>query len=705
MRLVVGLLGAALGMACAAGTVVTAAEFTPLSYQPAVTSSAADTTPTVPATDVLYLIDVSGSVIGLGRSDGDVLSQLITALNEEIYLTTPGTTVSVATFADGLFDVDGPGSEPYQAISTHVIGADRPAPARDALVSYINGLDQAVRAEGGHGDRTALYDAIASALDYLDSQRATWNDHHPGDAYEASHIQKLVVITDGTDNASSITKDELIEEITSRQRDGPMRERLFVKVITAAGVDIDLGPVPVETWEFDTRRIEVLCVPSRLDIGRLDETTRTITGSVRLVAQRPMPGTAIDWQWHLSGGMDGSLEVRMDPARIRDGATSCDLTVSLEVVDWEALQHAATVAGQTSFVGTLSLTAAHPGVDILPSLLNVTFSLGGEGVVTIRPALNNEGVLRMDPTARGPTGPLTYYLDFNRWATASKLVLRAEFRWAPGNPDDIAEVARRSGTDHPGLIRLTPWRAGAADSDSGGGVVFMDHQVSRLDVAVTIPEAVTEVLKAGRYRGQLIVTPLAAARVVGPGDLAYDELAAGLAPGALAVPVELHVPHPPLPWPVKLGVGLGSVALITLVYVLTRPRFSADACLIVTGPDGRRETIELTDARSHGRLEWLRPAYVTLGTDRDDIFLGADQRVGALAAARRSRAVLAAASGRGGRRLRVGGRAIAGRAWLKGGEIIEYGGYAIECHWSSPARSSRAQVGARKLSGGDQVER
>jgi hypothetical protein len=542
----------------------------------------ADPTPT--ATDVLYLIDVSGSMVGKGVTYGNILADLTGALTEEVNVTTAGTDVFVATFADGLVDVDGPASETYQPVRRFTIDPADPDSSREAIITYILGLDPWVRAQAASsGQRTALYASALSTLGYLDQCRIDWDRAHPEVSYAASHIQKVIVFTDGTDNASKargVSDQDLISAYLTRRDAGPLAGRFFLKVVTVPGVTMDLGDIPVEHYGFQSRPVEVTCTPTRLDFGDLlaGGTGSASTLVVELHAQRPIPRTAIDCGLEVKDfdSLSGArpVQVTLSPEVMEGGPTDLTLAVSLAPTDVAALEAAARLAGRSAFEGTLTLSAADPSVEFLPYSLAVTFAAGAAGTVTITPALGNDGVLRGPRRGQGEQTVLaTYYLDFDRLAKASNLLVRADFSWASdGGPADLSLTARRAGVANPSLVTFVAWSEGQPLAP-GPVPSILDASTTRLDVLLTVPVPLDTALPAGDYPGNLVLTALTPGRLVGPDQESEEAVAARGQDGRLSLAIRFHLGRAPLPSWAAAGLGLAGAIVGAALFSLSRPPF------------------------------------------------------------------------------------------------------------------------------------
>ncbi len=579
------------------------------------------------AVDVVYMVDVSGSIIGLGRTRGDLLPVLIEALVDEVYRTKGGTSLTIATFGDGLHDVDGPGGA-YEKLRRFHIDPTDLAGSRQRIVDYIRGLNVAVRREGGHSDRTAIYDSVREVIMKLDQLKAEWEDRNPGRSYTDYRIQKVVIFTDGLDNASDIWSREDFEEALDTRSD-----HLFAKFVTAPGLDFpEHEGAPVETG-FDSRSVEVIPLPRFLDFGnvRTLDAGESVSASMKLVAQRPIPSSRIDFSYAFRGVPEGALEVTLNPDVIDGDPTQVVVHVLLTVIDKEALDRAALASGRTLFTGTLDLKGADPQVCFLPPKTNLSFSYEPTGQVDVRPASRDPGLFEGVRRPAGTDEPATvsYLLTFDQDARETGLTLTARFEWDSGNPADVEALAARHGAP---LITFD-WRPGGPEAPRPGPVTI-GPGVECLTVALTLPKELEPDLPAGIYGGRLVL------EAHGGGTLRYSgggaEAVAGSGTSRLELPVQARVPRPPLPAWVWLLAALLVAALGLVVYRRTLPRFAPGQELHVTYPDGRTVRYELD---VYERREPCRAAYVPLGSRHCELDLRLEDHLGVLRAARGGRAI------------------------------------------------------------------
>lgn len=557
--------------------------------------SVSASTSTAASTDILYLIDVSGSMVGQGVTNGNVLADLTRALTEEVNATAAGTDVLVATFADGLVDLDGPASDAYLPVRRFTIDPSDPRSSRQAIISYILGLDSWVRARAdSSGQRTALYSSVLSAFGYLDACRADWERANPGVDYAAGHIQKVVVFTDGADNASGaggVSRQDLISAYLRRRDTGALAGRFFLKVVTVPGIDLDLGEIPVERYGFASRPVEVICTPARLDFGAIaPAAAATTTLMVELHAQRPIPRTAIDCELEVSGladpappGIDpgAPLAVSLSPAVIEGSPTDLVLAVTLgprDAATLRTLEASARRLGSPSFGGTLTLTAANPSVEFLPATLSVAFFYGAAGTATVSPALGNDGILEGPRRRLGEQeATATYYVAFDKLAATSGLLVQADVAWEAGmSPSDLVLAARRAGLSNPNLVGFIVWRDGQP-LPAASGPVLLDAGVTRLDVVVTLPAALDTALPAGDYPGSLVFTPLTAGTVAASAPATPEAVEAGAQDGtggSLSLDIRFRLGRAPWPlWSFPVF-GLALATAGTSLFALTRRPFS-----------------------------------------------------------------------------------------------------------------------------------
>jgi len=622
--------------------------------------------------DVLYMIDVSGSVIGLGHSQGDILPELIEALVEEVYLTVEGTTVIIATFSEGILDVDGPGGV-YEGIwSRTVTGA-----TREEIVAYIEGLNEKVREPQGHGQVTALYDSAREALAYLDQLRQQWNRNHPEEPYESTHLQKVIIFTDGMDNGSKTwTREDFLGEFERLRTEGPMRDRLFVKLVTAPGVNLGLEGIQEEK-SYSTRTVELIGLPGAIDFGNLSalENGETLSRAIDFSAQRPVPAARIEYTWGFEGLPADALDLVLNPSVIDGTPTHIRVEVTLRILDREALSRALLRDEGKSCTGWLALSTSNPRVSFLPSRATLAFSYEPTGTVTLRPVSESGTAFpRLGrPTGEPKSTSLSYLLDFDGGARTSALTVEADFRWAVDNPADLEALAGGTGSTTP-LVGFT-WSPGGPPTPLPGPVT-LDPSVETLEVVITLQPEMDEQLPGGTYAGYLVLS-------VPPSAVARTDGQQSSPDGRLEIPVTASVAHPPLPWWVWLIAGLALALLALIVYQRTRPRFGPDDRLSITYGDGSKDSVDLFD---YARTSRWGPAFVTLGGFDADIPLRTDEPIGELQAARgpclafRPDPETVTAAAGDGRTFTINGEAAASRAYrLEDGAEIRYGDTRIVC--------------------------
>lgn len=183
-------------------------------------------------TDLMYVIDVSGSMIGLPKSSGaeDIFPEVIKAIERDIERIEIGTRAFVLTFAEGPHDVDG-SNKHYQSLWEKEV---KSTSDREKVRRYIRGLDRAMRdTSRGHGCgwRTAIYDAMKVALERFDRLRETHNRTHL-DRYRDSHIQRIVLLTDGKDNVSKEWDFKIfLREFKLRRAEDRMGDHIFIRIV------------------------------------------------------------------------------------------------------------------------------------------------------------------------------------------------------------------------------------------------------------------------------------------------------------------------------------------------------------------------------------------------------------------------------------------------------------------------------------------
>lgn len=188
--------------------------------------------------DAAYLLDVSCSMLGQVVTP-NILNQVIDILVNEVKSIDKGRIILI-TFAEGPHDLDkGPLSNgPIRPIYEFNLPEDH-----DNLLSFIRpneygkfrdpdtgeimanwpGIYEATRRNCG--GKTAIYDTAKYALDLLEELQGSY----PGgkEAYAESHVQLLVVLTDGWDNASKLNFQDLLRIMDHRHWE--MEKKFFYK--------------------------------------------------------------------------------------------------------------------------------------------------------------------------------------------------------------------------------------------------------------------------------------------------------------------------------------------------------------------------------------------------------------------------------------------------------------------------------------------
>lgn len=185
--------------------------------------------------DLMYMIDVSGSMIGLPPDSGakDIFPKVTEALKEHIKTLKTGTRVFIFTFADGPHDVDGAEGLHYQPMWVKEIREASERSDKEEIERYVGQLNQDVRESIGHGWETAIYDSVKIALERFDKLREGYEKTHPGEKYKDLHIQKIILFTDGKDTRSKQWDFErFLNEFNFRRAEDKMGDHIFLKIIS-----------------------------------------------------------------------------------------------------------------------------------------------------------------------------------------------------------------------------------------------------------------------------------------------------------------------------------------------------------------------------------------------------------------------------------------------------------------------------------------
>lgn len=180
----------------------------------------------LPRTDAVYLLDVTSSMVGYDGGikpcdkSKDILNQVLDLLLVEIERFSHGRIILI-TFAEGPYDLDGPG--PIQDTYSIEINSNADKHIlrqfiRPTGASVWPGIYETVYrrtcVERRNIGNTAIYDTILTALRKLQELQAQYSEG--ADAYTASHTQEIIVFTDGEDNASKNSFDRVLTALQAR---------------------------------------------------------------------------------------------------------------------------------------------------------------------------------------------------------------------------------------------------------------------------------------------------------------------------------------------------------------------------------------------------------------------------------------------------------------------------------------------------------
>lgn len=174
--------------------------------------------------DVFFLIDVTGSMIGLPKSAGnqDILGPILNRVEEHVdFDCREGDTLHVATFQEKLHDLDAAGTD---------FGALRSFPMRSGLDEarkYILSIEAGVQKEfsqrSGVG-YTGIYGSVHEILQVM-KRRAEEKKDVP------NYSQRLVLFTDGEENVSNYKREDILKEFGLLREETGMGDRVFFKVL------------------------------------------------------------------------------------------------------------------------------------------------------------------------------------------------------------------------------------------------------------------------------------------------------------------------------------------------------------------------------------------------------------------------------------------------------------------------------------------
>jgi Ca-activated chloride channel family protein len=127
----------------------------------------------------------------------------------------------VRIFLDEIRDVDRVGFVVFDSSSHLLVPIDTLAKTRSKILNFVNNPDSLPR-----NNSTAIYDGVAAGLDELDRL----NDH--------SHINAIVLLTDGQDNSSSTANKRNVPNRLRKDRDQLWAVKLF-PIAYGSGEEVD----------------------------------------------------------------------------------------------------------------------------------------------------------------------------------------------------------------------------------------------------------------------------------------------------------------------------------------------------------------------------------------------------------------------------------------------------------------------------------
>jgi hypothetical protein len=533
--------------------------------------------------DVVYLIDVSGSMIGLGEAPRqDILPEVVRVLRWRIENTPPGTRLIIMTFSEGLFDVDGPANR-YSPVWERAISEGTAEADRAAAVSYVLGLNEAVRQPTGHGWETAIWDSVKAGFDRLDEIRTEYLRSRPGEAYPRN--QRLYLLTDGRDTASrSWDLQRFLDYYRLRRGEHPNTYWTFytqTEIVPgrepAGGAEIQGPPVP---------RLIVRVQPTDIDFGDLrGKRAEAAAVKMELVCEEELriPPTRLQVRevriLDLPPG--GALNVRAEPNRIETETNRFSFRL-IPTLRSEQAWEDVTLRGGRGWRGTVLLEATSPNLVLSPGRLPLMFSYGPPPRVRARVDLKGRDFGNL---FRGR--PKEHTLKGRIAASGGAVLPPTEFKVqvlgiTPARPPNV-------GID----VEITPSRV---SSETPAAEFVLRPVVRGLSA---LKESVTRQGTAYRLRVRISATAQQITLENSEQELSF------------------MVKRPPW-WPWLL-----LLVLAAPIWFLVRPRFDREARLLIPG----------------GEEAYLRPLQglwrtsVTVGGRREHVNLGADRRLALLKAA------------------------------------------------------------------------
>jgi hypothetical protein len=471
-----------------------------------------------PVFDYLFLVDTSGSMMGLGEgTPAVILPQVKAAIVDTIGGLADGANVAILSFHQGVA-----AEKDFALDSTEV---------REAAIEYVNGLE-------ANGTVTWVWDSLQTALKRVDALRTDGREH----------VQTILLFTDGLDNSSrGVSLADIVQQFGLLKSEN---ENLWLKYVTL-GVDLPeqdaqtIGATPgmevIDNPRGELKPIYTVEVrPLVLDFGNMAG-VETATASLKL----SFPEKATGLSYTVTARAERLSNIGVEPLVEVQSSGLAELgTLTLSLLNRQSM-----LAGDAEYEGVLELVSDE-GLVFSPPSIPFKFRLREQPVVSVKPALLADenpdlGVLSLENGAFTP-GRHRWNARFSRTDGGGSVTLHVQP--IPGNPGEL----------DPSALQLL----------TSSGRQGQEVELLPTDewVEVTIAP------QAGLIDGQYSVAVVAEPHDV---SLEWAELTTLQAfPGEQALALQFSLPKPPEPpnpptpaW-VWIVIAVGVVAVLLIAYVI-----------------------------------------------------------------------------------------------------------------------------------------
>lgn len=323
--------------------------------------------------EILFLIDVSGSMIGLpaGSGNRDIFPEILRPIVNHVRSDARvGDTLHILTFAHGIHAVSQAGG--YPGTWTRRIAFEQD---KVDVVRYVEGLNLALRERGGAGSRTAIRDSVAIALARLQE----FQERYPGGrrAYRDRYDQLLVLFTDGRDNVSRVTPEEIARRFDLLRSEEYMGNNILWAYYALANAPIpaDLPAGVVTASRIPERFVYLTVEPGTLSFGRMTPSGEGTSASLALHAQGEFNASAVTFTTtglQLPGGAAAAVVSERQAIASQDREMKLTLKVSNPaalLAEAERRQH------DQAYTGQIGLSVADPLVRLSRDRVSFSFTV------------------------------------------------------------------------------------------------------------------------------------------------------------------------------------------------------------------------------------------------------------------------------------------------------------------------------------------